>query len=73
MNRQIFRQADFIALAVHNVVEALRDAAIIVTIILALFLLNCYGHDDWSRWPRCRCRSPPGSSPSTCWARRSTS
>jgi HME family heavy-metal exporter len=40
VNRQVFRQADFIDLAVHNVVVALRDAAIIVTLILALFLLN---------------------------------
>ena len=40
INRQIFRQADFIDRAVHNVVKALRDAAIIVAIILALFLLN---------------------------------
>lgn len=40
VNRQIFRQADFIDLAVSNVVNALRDAAIIVSIILALFLLS---------------------------------
>jgi CzcA family heavy metal efflux pump len=40
VNRQIFRQADFIDRAVSNVVRALRDAAIIVAIILALFLLN---------------------------------
>jgi len=40
INRGIFRQADFIDLAVGNVVHALRDAAIIVAIILALFLLN---------------------------------
>ena len=40
VNRQIFRQSDFIHLAVNNVVKALRDAAIIVSIILALFLLN---------------------------------
>ncbi len=40
INRQIFRQADFIELALHNVFKALRDAAIIVSIILALFLLN---------------------------------
>ena len=40
INRQIFRQSDFINLAIHNVVVALRDAAIIVAIILGLFLLN---------------------------------
>jgi len=40
INRQIFRQADFIDLSITNVVHALRDAAIIVTIILLLFLLN---------------------------------
>ena len=40
VNREIFRQADFIDLSVRNVVKALRDAAIIVTVILALFLLN---------------------------------
>jgi len=40
INRQIFRQADFINLSITNVVHALRDAAIIVSIILILFLLN---------------------------------
>ena len=40
INRQIFRQSDFINLSVTNVVHALRDAAIIVSIILVLFLLN---------------------------------
>jgi HME family heavy-metal exporter len=40
INRQIFRQADFINLSVSNVVHALRDAAIIVAVILILFLLN---------------------------------
>lgn len=40
VNRQIFRQADFIDLSVNNVVHALRDAAIIVAVILVLFLLN---------------------------------
>lgn len=40
VNRQIFRQSDFIDLSVNNVVHALRDAAIIVAIILVLFLLN---------------------------------
>ena len=40
INRQIFRQADFINLSVKNVVNALRDAAIIVAVILILFLLN---------------------------------
>ncbi|MCA9250008.1 MAG: efflux RND transporter permease subunit [Phycisphaerales bacterium] len=40
INREIFRQADFIQLSVDNVMHALRDAAIIVSIILILFLLN---------------------------------
>lgn len=40
VNRQIFRQSDFINLSVTNVVHALRDAAIIVSVILILFLLN---------------------------------
>jgi len=40
VNREVFRQADFIQLSVDNVIHALRDAAIIVTVILLLFLLN---------------------------------
>lgn len=40
INRNIFRQADFIKLSVENVIHALRDAAIIVSVILILFLLN---------------------------------
>jgi CzcA family heavy metal efflux pump len=40
VNRQVFRQADFINLAIHNVLAALRDATLIVTAILLLFLLN---------------------------------
>lgn len=40
LNRQIFRQSDFIGLAVENVVHALRDAAIVVSVLLFLFLLN---------------------------------
>jgi len=40
INRRIFRQADFIRLSVDNVAHALRDAAVIVSVILILFLLN---------------------------------
>ena len=40
INREIFRQSDFIQHSVTNVTHALRDAAIIVAVILILFLLN---------------------------------
>jgi Putative silver efflux pump len=36
----LFRQGDFIQRAVHNVEDALRDGALMVTVILFLFLLN---------------------------------
>jgi CzcA family heavy metal efflux pump len=40
IDRQLFRQSDFIETAITNVSSALRDGAILVAIILFLFLLN---------------------------------
>ncbi|MBK8207587.1 MAG: efflux RND transporter permease subunit [Planctomycetes bacterium] len=40
LNRHVMRQSDFIGMAVNNVVTVLRDAAILVAILLVLFLLN---------------------------------
>ena len=40
LNRHVMRQADFIQLSVDNITTVLRDAAIIVAIVLVLFLLD---------------------------------
>jgi Cu/Ag efflux pump CusA len=40
LNRQVMRQSDFIQRSVNNVLHVLRDATIIISIILILFLLN---------------------------------
>lgn len=40
IDRQIFRQADFIQVSIDNVIDALRDGAIVVVVILLLFLMN---------------------------------
>lgn len=40
INRNIFRQADFISVAVQNVLHALRDGAGLVVIIVLIFLAN---------------------------------
>ncbi len=40
LNRKVFRQANFIERSVSNVQHVLRDAVIIVAVILVLFLMN---------------------------------
>ena len=40
IDRKIFRQADFIEVAVNNVVKALRDGGLLVIVIVLLFLAN---------------------------------
>ena len=40
IDRRIFRQADFIEVAVDNVVAALRDGGILVIVVVLLFLAN---------------------------------
>jgi CzcA family heavy metal efflux pump len=40
IDRQIFRQSDFIEVAVQNVVNALRDGGLLVVLIVVVFLAN---------------------------------
>ena len=43
IDRRIFRQSDFIEVAVQNVVNALRDGGLLVVVIVILFLANLRG------------------------------
>jgi CzcA family heavy metal efflux pump len=40
IDKQVFRQADFIERSLENLARALRDGAILVIIVVALFLMN---------------------------------
>ena len=40
IDKQVFRQADFIERSLENLTAALRDGAILVVIVVVLFLMN---------------------------------
>jgi Cu/Ag efflux pump CusA len=40
IDRKIFRQSDFIEVAVDNVIKALRDGGLLVVAVVVLFLAN---------------------------------
>ena len=40
IDKQIFRQADFIEISIHNLVAALRDGGLLVIVIIFIFLAN---------------------------------
>ena len=55
IDRRIFRQADFIEVAVANVFRALRDGGLLVVLIVIVFLAN--GRASAITLTAIRCRS----------------